>query len=82
MEKRDPINDEVELLNCTSLLDQVCPFSKLVDILPKQEIHSTERVEKTECFLNSQELGAILVELPLIEEIVAHLELFSVRINL
>ena len=78
MEQRNSINHNVELLNGTCFLDQLCLLTEEVHVFPHQEIHSIQRIEKAVSFFNSKNLWVVFIHLPLVVELYNHLQLLHV----
>lgn len=78
VEKTNSVENKINLLQSTCLSDYILVFSKNVDILPKKDIHPTQRVVKATRLFDTQESLLILINLPLIEIFVDHFILLTV----
>jgi hypothetical protein len=78
VEKTNSIENKVHLLQSTCLSDNILVLSEHVDVMPKKDVHPTQRVIKATRLFDTQESLLIVVNLSLIEILVDHFDLFTV----
>ena len=78
MKKTNSIENKVHLLQSTCLSNDILVLSEHVDVLPKQDVHPTQRVIKATRLFDTQESLLIVVNLSLVKILVDHFDLFTV----
>lgn len=81
MKKGGAVEIEVEPVQAESILDDICVLSEFVYITPIYYVHSIKSIEEAIGFLYPKELGAIPENFALIEQLVDHVNLITVRLD-
>lgn len=78
MEQRASVYDDVQLVERAAGVHQIRVGPHFHDVLPQQQVHPAQRVVEVAGPLDTQESGAVVAYLPLVEEVSHHGELLPV----